>query len=71
MDDLRERVDKVCERVMGILEQRIYDDEMQQDLRGLLQGMQLLGELLKLQAGDAAGSSVTVVMQGDCDEYGG
>lgn len=71
MDDLRERVDKLCERVMGILEQRMYDDEMQQDLRGLLQSMQLLEELLKLQSGDAAGSSVTVVMEGDCHEYGG
>lgn len=70
MDDLRERVDKLCERVMDILESRMYDDEMQQDIRGLLQSMQLLDELLKLQTGDAAGSSVTVMMEGDCHEYG-
>ena len=71
MDDLRERVDKLCDRVMGILEQRMYDDETQQDIRVLLQSMQLLDELLKLQSGDAAGSNVTVVMEGDCDGYGG
>ena len=71
MDDLRERVERLCERVMGNLERRMYDDEMQQDLRGLLQSMQLLEELLKLQSGDAAGSSVTVVMEEDCHEYGG
>ena len=70
MDDLRERVDKLCERVMDILESRMYDDEMQQEIRGLLQSMQLLDELLKLQTGDAAGSSVTVMMEGDCYEYG-
>lgn len=71
MDDLRERVDKLCARVMDILERRMYDDEMQQDIRGLLQSMQLLDELLKLQTGDVAGSSVTVMMEGDCHEYGG
>lgn len=71
MDDLRGRVDKLCARVMDILERRMYDDEMQQDIRGLLQSMQLLDELLKLQTGDAAGSSVTVMMEGDCHEYGG
>lgn len=70
MEALRERVDKLCTRVMDILERRMYDDEMQQDIRGLLQSMQLLDELLKLQTGDAAGSSVTVMMEGDCHEYG-
>lgn len=61
MVDLVERTDKVCERVMEILEDRILDEEMQHDLRGLLQSVQVLQELLKRRSFPAPG-------QGD---YGG
>lgn len=68
MVDLVERTDKVCERVMEILEDRILDDEMRHDLRGLLQSVQVLQELLKLQSGEASPHLVRVIMEGGTDD---
>lgn len=68
MDDFSERLCKVTERIMHILESRIYDDDVQHDLKGLLQMTQLLQELCKLQSGEAAGVNVTVTMEGGLNE---
>lgn len=71
MVDLSERADKICERVLKVLESRVFDDDVQQDLRGLLQSIQLLGELLKLQSSEASPHLVRVIMEGGIDELGG
>ena len=71
MVELSERADKICERVMKVLEDRVFDDEVQQDLRGLLQSLQVLGELLKLQSSEASPHLVRVIMEGGTEELGG
>lgn len=68
MVDLSERVDKICERVLEVLEYRVFDEDVQQDLRGLLQSMQVLGELLKLQSSEASPHLVRVIMEGGIDD---
>lgn len=71
MRDLVERADKVAARVMDILEQRVFDGETQQDLRGLLQSVQLLGGLLQLEKDSGDPCTVTVIMEGGLDDLAG
>lgn len=67
MDDMTERVDRICERVLEVLEARVLDDEAPQDVRGLVQCVQLLGELLKLREGKTG--VLRVVMEGGIEEF--
>lgn len=68
MDDFGERADKVCERVMELLEKVAFDDDARQDLKALLQITGLLQELRKLES-DTVGSSVKVVLEGGFEDY--
>lgn len=68
MDDFGERVDRVCERVMELLEKVAFDDDARQDLKALLQITGLLQELRKLES-DTVGSSVKVVLEGGFEDY--
>lgn len=66
---MEDRVERISVRVMDILEKRVFDDEAPQDLRSLLQSVQLLGELLKLQKEDGMSRVVRVIMEGDVGDY--
>lgn len=66
---MEDRVERISVRVMDILEKRVFDDEAPQDLRSLLQSVQLLGELLKLQKEDGMSRGVRVIMEGDVGDY--
>lgn len=67
MDDMAERVDVICARVLDMLEARLFDDEAPGDVQSLLKVVQLVGELSKLQVGKLGG--IQIVLEGDLADY--